>query len=151
GAGSVPTSTLDLADNDLIVTTTARSTVERYLQGARNGGGWDGGGGIGSAAARATANHSTTLGSMSGAEYLSVYGAGATFDTFAVAATDTLVKYTWYGDADFNGEVNFDDYVRADAGFNAGLTGWINGDFDLNGQVDFDDYVLIDLGFNSQN
>src|SRR5262249_24391441 len=46
---------------------------------------------------------------------------------------------------------DFDDYVRIDGGYNAGLSGWINGDFDLSGGTDFDDYVLIDLGFNSQN
>ena len=28
------------------------------------------------------------------------------------------MKYTYYGDTDFNGVVNFDDYSRTDAGFN---------------------------------
>jgi hypothetical protein len=60
------------------------------------------------------------------------------------------VKYTYYGDTDFNGTVNFDDYVRTDSGFNNHRTGWLNGDFDLNGNVNFDDYVLIDLAFNTQ-
>jgi hypothetical protein len=62
-----------------------------------------------------------------------------------------LVRYTYYGDTDFNGKVNFDDYVRTDNGFNNHLTGWLNGDFDLNGTVNFDDYVLIDLAFNTQS
>jgi hypothetical protein len=61
------------------------------------------------------------------------------------------VKYTYYGDTDFNGKVNFDDYVRTDSGFNNHLSGWLNGDFDGNGVVNFDDYVLIDLAFNTQN
>ena len=61
-----------------------------------------------------------------------------------------LVKYTYYGDADFNGIVNFDDYSRIDAGFNNSRSGWLNGDFDGNGIVDFDDYALIDLAFNTQ-
>jgi hypothetical protein len=60
------------------------------------------------------------------------------------------VKYTYYGDTDFNGVVNFDDYVRTDNGFNNHLSGWMNGDFDGNGQVNFDDYVLIDIAFNTQ-
>ena len=60
------------------------------------------------------------------------------------------MKYTYYGDADFNGVVNFDDYIRTDAGFNFGRTGWLNGDFDGNGTVNFDDYSLIDLAFNTQ-
>jgi len=61
-----------------------------------------------------------------------------------------LVKYTYYGDTDFNGVVNFDDYSRTDAGFSTGKTGWLNGDFDGNGSVNFDDYALIDLAFNTQ-
>ena len=60
------------------------------------------------------------------------------------------MKYTYYGDTDFNGVVNFDDYSRTDAGFNNGRTGWLNGDFDGNGIVNFDDYSLIDLAFNTQ-
>ena len=61
-----------------------------------------------------------------------------------------LVKFTYYGDADFNGVVNFDDYSRIDTGFTLGRTGWYNGDFDHNGSVNFDDYSLIDTAFTSQ-
>jgi hypothetical protein len=60
------------------------------------------------------------------------------------------VRYTRYGDADLNGVVDFDDYVRTDAGFNGNRTGWTNGDFNYDNGVDFDDYVLIDQGYNSQ-
>jgi hypothetical protein len=103
-----------------------------------------------SSAARTQTNHATMLGVLSGAEYSSVGGAG-TFAGRSYADSDTLVKYTWNGDTDFNGVVNFDDYVRTDNGFNNHKTGWINGDFDGNGQVNFDDYVLIDLAFNTQS
>jgi hypothetical protein len=54
------------------------------------------------------------------------------------------------GDADLNGVINFDDYVRVDIGFNSQLTSWSNGDFNASGAVDFDDYVLIDVNFNQQ-
>ena len=84
-------------------------------------------------------------------QYHTAQGAGATFDGFAVADTDVLVKFTYYGDADFNGVVDFDDYSRIDAGFNNNGTGWFNGDFDYNGIVDFDDYSLIDQAFNTQS
>ena len=57
---------------------------------------------------------------------------------------------TDYGDADLNGQINFDDYARIDNGYNNGQHGWSNGDFDGNGNVNFDDYALIDLAFNSQ-
>ena len=42
-----------------------------------------------------------------------------TFSGQAYTATDTLVKYTWNGDTDFSGSVDFDDYVRIDVGFKA--------------------------------
>jgi hypothetical protein len=87
---------------------------------------------------------------LTGAEYQSV-GGGATFSGRSYTGTDVLVKYTWYGDTDVNGQVDFDDYVRIDGGFNAGSTGWINGDLDYSGGIDFDDYVLIDLAFNAQD
>ena len=87
---------------------------------------------------------------MEATDYMSIYGANASFDGEAIDASAVLVKYTYYGDTDFNGKVNFDDYVRIDNGFNNHLTGWLNGDFDLNGAVNFDDYVLIDLAFNTQ-
>jgi hypothetical protein len=88
---------------------------------------------------------------MEASDYKAIYGASATFDGEAIDATAVLVKYTYYGDTDFNGRVNFDDYVRTDAGFNNHRSGWLNGDFDGNGIVNFDDYVLIDLAFNTQS
>src|SRR5689334_11591532 len=87
---------------------------------------------------------------MEASDYKSIYGASATFDGEWLDNSMVLVKYTYYGDADFNGKVNFDDYVKTDNGFNNHLSGWLNGDFDGNGVVNFDDYVLIDLAFNTQ-
>ncbi|MBC8105732.1 MAG: hypothetical protein H7Z14_04010 [Anaerolineae bacterium] len=148
--GTTPTVMFDLADNDMIVGTgTSRATLEAQIAYARNGGAWDRPG-ITSSAAAGNALHSTTLGVLSGAEYSSVGGDG-TFDGLNYIATDSLIKYTYYGDTDFNGVVDFDDYSRADAGFNNNRTGWLNGDFDSNGIVDFDDYSLMDLAFNTQS
>jgi hypothetical protein len=61
---------------------------------------------------------------MEGTEFKAIYGAAATFDGETIDTTSVLVKYTYYGDADFNGKVNFDDYVRTDSGFNNHLTHW---------------------------
>jgi hypothetical protein len=144
----VPTGTLNLSDNDLIVTAGDRSLVQQQIAFARHGGAWDKPG-ITSAAAASAPQHNTTLGVLTGAEYRAVNS--ATFNGFAVANSDVLVKYTWYGDTDFNGKINFDDYVRTDNGFNNHLSGWLNGDFDGNAKVNFDDYVLIDLAFNTQS
>jgi hypothetical protein len=140
--------TLDLNDNDMIVDYTSSSpaaTIQGLINAARNFGAWDGTG-ITSTIAKGNTNHNATLGLLEAAEY-----GAATFDGQALDATMVLVKYTYYGDAQFNGRVNFDDYVRIDNGFNNHLTGWLNGDFNANGVVNFDDYVLIDLAFNTQS
>jgi hypothetical protein len=54
------------------------------------------------------------------------------------------------GDADRDGEVDFDDYVLIDNGFNNQLSGFSNGDFNYDSVIDFEDFVIIDLAFNSQ-
>jgi hypothetical protein len=141
------TGTLDLFDNDLMVTPGNLATVQALINNGRGGGTWTGNG-ITSTTARNNADQNTTLGAMTGFDYLAVHG--GPFDGQTVAANAVVVKYTYYGDTDFNGKVNFDDYVKADNGFNNHLTGWVNGDFDGNGVVNFDDYVLIDLAFNTQ-
>jgi hypothetical protein len=143
-------SKLDLNDNDAVIAPgTPKSTVESYIANARHDGAWDRGG-ITSTSARTQPQGATTLGVLSGAEYDSVGGTG-TFADIAYAPADTLVKYTWYGDTDFNGIVDGDDYARIDSGFNFGLGGWLNGDSDLSGFIDGDDYALIDLAFNVQS
>jgi autotransporter-associated beta strand protein len=142
--------TVDLHDNDMVVgPATPQADIVTAIRNARNNGSWNQSG-LNSTEARNNPNHNTTFGVMSGAEYTSAGGTGV-FSGQSYSATDSLVKYTYYGDADFNGRVNFDDYVRTDNGFNNHLTGWLNGDFDLNGTVNFDDYVLIDLAFNTQS
>jgi hypothetical protein len=149
GGTLTPSATLDLADNDLRVSAMSLIDVSTAIRTARDSGAWDRAG-LSSAAARTNPQHNTTLGVMSGADYRSIYGSSALFDTLAVADTDVLVKYTYYGDTDFSGRVNFDDYARLDAGFNNGGHDWFHGDLDLNGVINFDDYALIDLAFNTQ-
>ena len=139
--------TLDLGANGLIVAYTGASplsSVEGFIRTARNGGAWTGAG-LTSSAARNNVAGNTTLGAMESTDY-----PGSTFAGRTIPARAVLIKYTYYGDANFDGRVTFDDYVRIDTGFNAGRTGWSNGDFNLDGAVNFDDYVLIDVAFNTQ-
>jgi hypothetical protein len=68
----------------------------------------------------------------------------------AIAANDVETFRVLTGDANDDGEVNFDDYVIIDNGYNNGLSGFENGDFNYDGEINFDDYVLIDLAFNNQ-
>ncbi len=127
------TGLIDLADNQIssVVFVNAPEYIRRYLHSAYNDGAWNGLG-ITSSLAAASPNHNTAIG-------------------YGVAGGLMHVKYTYYGDTDLNGVVDFDDYSRTDNGFNNGGTDWLHGDFDYNGIVDFDDYSLIDRAFNTQS
>jgi hypothetical protein len=143
------TSRLDLKDNDMIVANSNYTTIKNLIASARNGGSWNGAG-VTSTVAAAASPKNKTLGTITGTQFHQAQGANQLFNGFTVANTDTLVKFTYYGDADLNGIVNFDDYSRTDAGFNSGGNTWFQGDFDYNGVVNFDDYSLIDAAFNTQ-
>jgi hypothetical protein len=150
-----PTGKLDLFNGALVIDYHAGASgvlamVEALIRSARSNGSWQGFG-LTSTAAAQDLSFTTALGSMEGSSYRAIYGAGALFSGVPIDDTSALVKYTFYGDTDLSGRVNFDDYVRTDNGFNSHLGGWMNGDFDYNGQVNFDDYVLIDLAFNTQS
>jgi hypothetical protein len=144
---------LDLFDNDLVLDyapgPSPLGAVEALIVSARTNGTWLGDG-LTSTSARVNPSANTTLGAIESADYIAVHGAGAVFSGYVPDASAVLVKYTYYGDTDFNGFVDGDDYARTDSGFNVGLAGWFNGDFDLSTAVDGDDYSLIDLAFNTQ-
>jgi hypothetical protein len=149
---SIPgTGKLDLNDNSLIVDYSGASkltAIRTLINSGRAGGAWTGAG-ITSSAAKNANPKNTTLGAIEASDFKSIYG-DAPFQGQSIDSTTVLVQYTYYGDTDFNGAIDFDDYSRTDSGFNVHRTGWFNGDFDGNGVVDFDDYSLIDLAFNTQ-
>ncbi|CAN5711300.1 hypothetical protein BH09PLA1_BH09PLA1_03310 [soil metagenome] len=149
--GAAPTATLNLTDENMVVDYTGASpiaTIKAQLLSGYNNGNWTGLG-IRSSAAAAASPKNTALGY---AEASQIYGVGGgTFNGQAVDGTSVLVKYTWYGDTDLNGVVNFDDYARTDNGFNNAGNDWFHGDFNYNSVVNFDDYALIDLAFNTQS
>ncbi len=153
GAGNAA---LDVNDNDAIVSNaTSKSSIVNLIRSARNNGAWNASG-ITSTSARTQSSHVTGLGVLGGAEYSSAHGGATTFNGVSFTATDTLVKYTWNGDADFSGHVDFDDYFRIDTGFNSQtgpspLINWFTGDFNYDDRIDFDDYALIDNAFNAQS
>jgi hypothetical protein len=144
---------LDLNDNDMIVDYTGASplpTIQALIASARNGGAFTGPG-LTSTAAKTATPKNKTLGIMESADFKTIYGPSASFSSESIDTTSVLIKFTYYGDADLSGAVNFDDYSRTDAGFNQSRSGWMNGDYDGNGIINFDDYSLIDLAFNTQN
>jgi hypothetical protein len=123
--------TLDLADNDALLATSAE-TARALLLSARNGGNWSGTG-ITSSSAAADPNDVTAIGYT------------------LTSPSSVLLKYTWYGDANLNGLVELDDYSLVDRGLLSGLSGWTGGDFDYSGSVDLGDYLLLDRAFALQS
>jgi autotransporter-associated beta strand protein len=149
------TATLDLTNNDLVVRNGSLGTLTAQVRqgfNAANGGNWQGSGGILSSAAAADTTHLTALGVIQN----SVNGIPAgpalytSFDGQTVYSADVLVKYTYYGDANLDGQVDGTDYSRIDNGYLNNFTGWYNGDFNYDGVVNGSDYTLIDNDFNTE-
>src|SRR5205823_7792194 len=71
-------------------------------------------------------------------------GATAVWGGQTVTGSDTLIMYTYGGDANLDGRINVDDYARIDSNIGLGTAGWFNGDFNYDGKVNVDDYGIID-------
>lgn len=150
--------TLDLADNKLIVRYaggTGGATLEalgaRLRSGLNEAGGgyWNGAGIVSSVAA---ADASRTRGYAlidSGDPVL-----GGTFTTFADRPLDgnaLLGMYTYYGDANLDGSITFDDFALFDTFLGTTGGGWLHGDFNYDGTIDRDnDFALMMDGFYNQ-
>ena len=67
-----------------------------------------------------------------------------------MTGTDVLVKYTYGGDANIDGQINVDDYGRIDFNVGLGTHGWFNGDFNYDGKINVDDYGIIDFNVGIQ-
>src|SRR5206468_9222289 len=69
----------------------------------------------------------------------------AVFAGQTVTGSDTLVMYTYGGDANLDGKINVDDYGHIDSNVVLpGVSGWFNGDFNYDGKINVDDYGIID-------
>jgi len=149
---------IDLADDDLIFQATAAtkaglmSSLRSYLRSGRNGGAWNGNGIVSSAAA-ANAARNTGLAAINDS------GSGGAlmgaFDGVPVDANAILIKYTYDGDSDLDGDVDADDYARIDGGFaQRNSVGFVasyrNGDLDYSNSINSDDFFVIDRAFSSQ-
>ena len=68
-----------------------------------------------------------------------------------VSGADTLVKYTYVGDANLDGLISGDDYAAIDFAVDVpGSSGWHNGDFNYDGFISGDDYAAIDFNLVAQ-
>jgi hypothetical protein len=152
------TGKLDLTGNDLVVENGNLAVVSALVKlgfGTSLSSYWNGSAGITSSSAAGDTTHLTALGTIlnlaSGTDTL--YGGGGSlglFDGASPGPSDVLVRYTYYGDTNLNGQVDASDYTRVDNGFTQHLTGWYNGDFNYDGVVNGSDYTLMDNAFNSQ-
>ena len=61
-----------------------------------------------------------------------------------------IVKYTYYGDADLNGQTDLNDFALFLNGYQNAGTDWLHGDFDYNGQTNLDDFTLFLAGYQNQ-
>jgi probable HAF family extracellular repeat protein len=127
--------TLDLADNDLVIDYdpldgSPLPGVLAALASAYNNGAWNGAG-ITSSAAAGDATQKTAL------------GAG---ETGSPDASSVLIKFTYYGDATLDGQVDVGDLGRLASAWQGAGT-WSDGDFDFDGSVNVNDLGLLAINW----
>ncbi len=136
GATNAWTATLDLSDNDLIIDYSGVSpmpTVLDQIRSAYSGGSWSGRG-ISSSLANAT-THALAYADNA------LYGL-TSFSGQAVDDTSVLIKYTYSGDSNLDGQVDIFDLGRLATNWQTSGS-WVNGDFDYSAFVDISDLGLL--------
>ncbi len=141
-------SQLDVGSALLDVTASDLATATALAARGYAGGTWAGPGLVSSVAA-GDPLHLTGLGVIANRSPTGsvIY---ATFGGLPAAATDVLVRRTYYGDANLDGVVDAADYLAVDNGYVNHLSGWANGDFNYDGVVDGSDYTLMDDAFDQE-
>jgi co-chaperonin GroES (HSP10) len=134
---------VDLKDNKMIFRNQGTGAwngsnyagVSGLIKSGRNNGGWNGSGLVTSMSAAASPSFLTTLAVATAGE-----AGKTTFNGVSVASGDTLVMYTYAGDANLSGAINADDYFQIDSHYGKtanSAKSYFNGD----------DYMLIDASF----
>ena len=132
-----PTSVFDLHSHDLVLDyggLSPISTLIAYLQSGQLLANADKGGGL------------PTYLAISEAADLGL----TDFSGIAIDDTAVLVKFTFVGDANLDGQVDALDYERVDLAIgNSGVAGTAQGDLNYDGNVDALDYEQIDLNIGN--
>jgi hypothetical protein len=119
---------------------------DAIVEGANYANGfWDGTNGIMSSTAYANPSSNTAIGWIDNS-----IGAYTTFRGEPIGPGQSIIAYTYYGDADLSGNVDTSDYLLWSANYKVpnpiGLYGgnyeWIDADFDQNSTIDTSDYLL---------
>jgi fibronectin-binding autotransporter adhesin len=125
----------DITNNSAVIRSSSVAAVGASVKTGYAGGAWTGPGINSSTAAGGT---TTGIGFADNAVL-----ALTSFKGVSVGPTDVLVKYTYYGDADLDGDVDGNDVGRWATNFtgSGGSTAktWVEGDWDYDGDVDGND------------
>jgi hypothetical protein len=143
----------DLNNNDLIITDMSLAEVEDMARAGFNAGAWDGKGLTSTQAATGVLAGQVGLGVIEnflfdddGVPETPDVPFVTSFAGESLIGGEILVKFTWYGDANLDGQVDFLDYAFTDTGAAGGGSGWLFGDFNYDATIDFIDYAFIDTG-----
>jgi hypothetical protein len=129
----------------------AYTGITGMIASGRNGGGWGGSGIVTSQSNAATGNF-TSIGVATAQQVKNLATASdtAVWSGQTVTGSDSLVMYTYGGDANLDGKITVDDYGRIDFNVGLGTAGWFNGDFNYDGKITVDDYGIIDFNVGIQ-
>jgi autotransporter-associated beta strand protein len=140
GGPTAPTARIDLTNNAMIVGNTpadggpdAETVVRGYISSGYAGGSWAGQG--------ITSTSADLLGGEYGLGYADAGALGlGSFLGRTVQATDTVIRFTLYGDANVDGVVNLADFDRLAGNFGAVNATWRQGDFNYDFVVNLADF-----------
>jgi autotransporter-associated beta strand protein len=127
---------LDLGDNDLIDDYTGATilpALQSQLASGYNGGAWNG--------TAITTSLGDPVNHALGYADNSVLQVGS-FSGQTVDTTSVLIKYTYYGDSDLDGDVDVGDLGNLASNWQTAGP-WTSGDFDYNGTIDVNDLGLL--------
>jgi hypothetical protein len=132
---------VDVNDNSAVLGTIFGETILSAISRGYNGGAWTGTG-LTSTAAANDPQDKTGLGYGLASQVLVPSAGVYTFHGQTVTATSLIVKYTYYGDSNLDGQVDVADLGSLASHWQS--TGdWVGGDFDYNGSVDVNDLGLL--------
>jgi hypothetical protein len=93
-------------------------------------------------AGRLTSSSATTTRGLGYADNATLDAVKASFGGQSVDASSLLIKYTYFGDTDLDGDVDVGDLGKLATAWQTANT-WANGDFDYNNSVDVNDLGLL--------
>ncbi|MEI8198165.1 MAG: dockerin type I repeat-containing protein, partial [Phycisphaerae bacterium] len=91
------------------------------------------------------------IGYLTGAAYNTMYPG----NTLGLASSNIILKYTYLGDLNLDGQITATDFAQLDAAYlkgtyaTSGAT-WLQGDLNYDGKIDTSDFALMDAAYITQ-